>query len=137
MDGLSVSVTRRDVDGEPDFDITLEVVDDPGLPDPRARLLRLDRADRMASALFTLGLPFRQARPVQLGGITARVTFDGSHVSVEGYLHTYRQPDGRWQPFFVRSAGGAFRTAPEDGTPIVLAPGDELVSGRSVYVFEA
>ena len=137
VDGLSVSVTRRDVDGAPDFDITLEVVDDPGLPDPRARLLRLDRADRMASALFTLGLPFRQARPVQLGGITARVTFDGSHVSVEGYLHTYRQPDGRWQPFFVRSAGGAFRTAPEDGTPIVLAPGDELVSGRSVYVFEA
>jgi hypothetical protein len=136
VDGLEVSVIRRDDQGEPDFDVELALVEDPGLPDPRARLLRLDRSDRMASALFTLGLPLRQPRPVQLGAIAARATWDGQGLSLEGYLPTYRRSDGTWRPFFVRSAGAAFRTVPEDGAPLVLRPGDQLISGRSVYVFE-
>ena len=136
VDGLAVSVVRRDDLGDPDFDVSLALVEDPGLPDPRARLLRLDRTDRMASALFTLGLPVRQARPVKLGSIAARATWDGERLTLEGYLHTYRRADGSWRPFFVRSAGGAFRTVPEDGAPLVLRRGDQLISGRSVYVFE-
>jgi hypothetical protein len=136
VDGLEVAIVRRDDLGDPDFDVALGLVEDPGLPDPRARLLRLDRGDRMAAALFTLGLPVRQARPVQLGAIAARATWDGQQLTLEGYLHTYRRPDGGWRPFFVRNGGGAFRTVPEDGAPLVLRPGDELISGRSVYVFE-
>ncbi len=136
VEGLEIGIVRRDDIGEEDFVVELALRADPTLPDPRARLLALDRQDRMAAALFTLGLPRRRARPVQLGPISARATWDGGVLRLEGYLHSYRRAGGGWQPFFVQTGGGAFRTVPEDGAPVELRPGDRLISGSSVYAFE-
>ena len=38
--------------------------------------------------------------------------------------------------FFVQNAGGRFQTAPEDGAPITLSPGDRLVIGTTVWRFD-
>ena len=74
---------------------------------------------------------------MQLGGITAHATWDGERLTLHDYLESYRRPDGTWRSFFVRSDDGSFRTVPEDGAPVVLRPGDQVISGRSVHVFES
>jgi hypothetical protein len=136
LSDLEIEVIRRDAIGEEDFVVGLSLGDDATLPDPRARLLSLDRSDRMAAALFTLGMPRRQPRTVQLGPIAAKATWDGEELCLEGYAHSYRRPGGGWRPFFVRTGDSPFRTVAEDGAPLRLRPGDKLISGNSVYVFE-
>ena len=61
------------------------------------------------------------------------LTFDGDQTTVSDYLAAYRQGDG-FQPFFVQRGGGRFVTAPEDGAPFQLSPGDRMVVGHSVFV---
>ena len=131
-----IEVLRRDPDGEEDFAIGLTLETDGALPDPRARLLRIDRSDRMAAALFTLGVPLRQTRAIDLAGVSCRVRFDGNNLQLAGYLSDYRRADGGFRPFFMGGPEGGFQTLPEDGTPVTLDPGDRLISGSAVYVFE-
>ena len=135
-DRARIEVLRRDPDGEEDFAIGLTFEADGTLPDPRARLLRIDRSDRMVAALFTLGVPLRQVRTLDLAGVSCRARFDGSDLQIAGYLADYRGADGGFRPFFVGGPDGRFQTLPEDGTPVTLSVGDRIISGSAVYVFE-
>jgi hypothetical protein len=131
-----VEVLRRSADGEEDFCIPLRLEQDNHLPDPRARLLSIDMTDRMVRALFTLGLPLRQERRIRLGALACQARFDGDCVELSDYLDGYRRPEGRFLPVFVSDKAKGFRTLPEDGSAVRLAPGDRLISGCAVYRFE-
>lgn len=126
---------RRDANLEPDFDVVLRFSRDANLPDPRARLLAIDDGDRLVMALFTLGLPLRSGRPVRLGPIHASLLFDGKAATVADYLGTYRTGATGFVPFFLRDPGASWRTFPEDGAPVVLPPGAEIIAGNAVYRF--
>jgi hypothetical protein len=132
----TIRVIRRDQDLEPDFDVSLRFVESPGLPDPRAQLLEVDTSDRLVAALFTTGLPLRSPRIVHLGPITVTMQSDGTKVTLSDYLGSYRTGATGFVPFFHEEAGRAWRTMPEDGSPVVLAPGDSLLAGISLYRFE-
>jgi hypothetical protein len=136
-EGLVMEIVRRDPEGEPDFFVTLTLQQDRRLPDPRSRLLAVSQEDPMVEALFTLGLPLRTPRTVTLSGLTLTARFDGGTLTVSDYLDSYRQPGGGWHPFFIRSGEGRFQTAPEDGSPVTLRPGDLILSGTVIYRFEA
>lgn len=136
LDRARLAIVRRDQNLEPDFDVVLELVDEPSLPEPRARLLRVDFSERLALGLFTLGCPLRDARVVDLGQIRATVRWDGERLAVEDYLDTYRLPAGRYVPFFVREGQKPFRTVPEDGSRLLLAPGDALLAGNALFQFK-
>lgn len=133
LDDLALAVIRRDEHLDPDFEVRLGLADDPSLPDPRARLLRVDPAERLALGLFTLGLPLRDNRRVNLGEIAVSVRWDGEAAVLSDYLEGYRRPEGGYRPFFVRTQGSAFHTVPEDGSPVRLAPGDAVIAGIAVY----
>ena len=135
-EGLRMEIVRRDPDGEPDFFVTLTLQQDHRLPDPRSQLLAVAQDDPMVEALFTLGLPLRTPHTITLSGLTLTAQFDGEHLTVTDYLDSYRKADGSWRPFFVRHGESRFQTAPEDGTPIVLSPGDLLLSGTVIRCFE-
>ena len=128
-----LEIVRRDLSGEEDFVVTLRVVEDPGLPDPRARLVVVNREDPMVAGLFTLGLPLRTARRVRLGPISATLAWDGADLKVHGYLEEYLRPDGSFVPMFVQNQGQPFRTFPEDGGTVRILPGDRLLCGLAVY----
>lgn len=130
---LLMEVKRRAVDGEEDFRITLALQSGSGLPDPRAQLLGLIEPDGMVDALFTRGLPMRQHHVLKLDTLQARAWFDGQSVVLDHYLDSYRRPDGSYRPFLVQHGGGGWTTAPEDGGPIQLRPGDRLVFGTAMY----
>lgn len=134
IDGLRLAIVRRDDAGEEDFTVDLVVADDPALPDPRARLLRVER-DALAAGLFARGVPLRVQRTVTLGPITLTARFDGQSLLLADYLSSY-QKDEDWTPFFVQSGEARFVTAPEDGSEITLAPGDRVIVGALVYRFE-
>lgn len=135
LERANLLITRRDPHGDPDFEILLTLRRDPLLPDPRAQLLAPDLTERMVRAMFVLGLPLRAVRTVELGPIRGNATFDGQGMVLQSYLDSYRKGDG-FHPFFVRHGSGPHRTAPEDGAPLHLSPGDRLVAGGAVYVFE-
>jgi hypothetical protein len=128
-------VHRRDADGELDFTVALHLRATRMLPDPRARMLAMDDDDAMAMALFTLGLPLRHARTLHLGAFTVQALYDGQGVHLTDYLESYLQPDGTFLPCFVKHGDASFKTAPEDGSPILLAPGDHLMVGVTIYRF--
>jgi hypothetical protein len=133
-DQHEVSVIRRDEEGEEDFVVTLRVVADSGLPDPRARLVSIDTSEPLVLALVAQGLPLRAPRRVTLEGVSFAATFDGEGLVVSDYLDSYRQGE-RFAPFFVQEGAAPFRTMPEDGASVRLAPEDRLVVGRSVVRF--
>jgi hypothetical protein len=134
LDGLTVSVVRRDEEGDEDFMVDLSVEQDGHLPDPRSRLVRIDTDEPLTLALVAKGLPLRSPEQVTLGPITCTATFDGERLTLSAYLASYRTSTG-FQPFLVQHGDGPFRTAPEDGSPIVLQPGDRLVLGTSMVQF--
>ena len=136
LDGATLAIVRRDQLGDPDFDIALRVVVDPTLPDPRARLLRVDTEDRLVAALFTLGFGRRADRRVRIGPVEATFNYDGATLRIDGYLATYRGRNGKFQPFFVKEGGERWRTFPEDGARVELSPGDALLAGNAVWRFE-
>ncbi len=133
VEGHTIDLIRRDEEGEEDFAVRLTVVQDRALPDPRARLVALDYDDPLAAALVTRGLPLNAPRTLTLGGVTMTLTWTGEVVRVSDYLDTYRTPDG-FKPFFVQRGGKRYTTAPEDGTPFDLAPGDRFVVDHAVHV---
>jgi hypothetical protein len=130
-DGRTFDILRRDDSGDEDFAVRLTLGTDKALPDPRARLLKADVRDALAAALLTRGLPRGPARTLEIGGLRFDARWDGTHVTLSGYLDSYRRGDG-FHPFFVSAGGGRFTTAPEDGADIVLAPGDRLVIDATV-----
>ena len=132
-----IQIVRRDANLEPDFEISLRFVENPGLPDPRAQLLNIDVSDRLVAALFTRGFPLRTSRTLTIGPITMTVQFDGEQLRVADYLDSYRTGATGFLPFFYRQGDKPWRTAPEDGSAFSLAPGDGLLCGTSVYRFEA
>ena len=132
LDGARFEVVRRDPFGQEDFRIVMRLVEDPTLPDPRARLLSVDDRDLMVGALLTLGLPLRTPRPLRLAGVSFTAAWDGAALRVSGYLDDYALPDGRFKPLFVRQGGLPFRTLPEDGAPVRLLPGDRLLLGATI-----
>jgi hypothetical protein len=135
-DSAVIEVIRRDAAGDEDFVVTL-VLTEANLPDPRARFLRVDLRDRMVRALFTIGLPLKASRVVQLGPIRVTAAFDGRRLRLTDYLGTYAKGDGGFHPFFLRSGPeGDFRTAPEDGSAIELQAGDQLLAGATLYLFQ-
>jgi hypothetical protein len=136
LPGLCLEVARRDDTGEEDFTVRATLCREDWLPDPRAQLLALDLDDRLVAALFTRGFPLRAATPVRLGPIDCIASYDSGRLVVSDYLDAYAYPDGSFQPFFLRSGGGRFRTAPEDGSTFELKHGDMLIAGISVYRFE-
>lgn len=131
----TLSVVRRDDEGEEDFTVDLTFAEDTALPDPRARLLSVDLDEPLAKALFVRGFPLRQPHRVALNGLEATGTFDGQRLALTGYLDTYRIGGG-YRPVFVQAGGDRFVTAPEDGADIVLAAGDRIVVDGAVYRFE-
>ncbi|MCB9791964.1 MAG: hypothetical protein H6741_04485 [Alphaproteobacteria bacterium] len=137
IDKVEFEIIRRDADGDEDFSIMLRIDPDIELPDPRARLLAIAHSDRMAQALFTVGFPQAAKRKVRLGPVRCYGTFVGGRLTLSDYLRTYRQPDGRFLPFFIRKADGVFRTVPEDGREVVIEPGDQVLVERSLYEFKA
>jgi hypothetical protein len=134
-DDLTLEVIRRDVDGEEDFRVVMQLVRDPGLPDPRARMLTVNTEDRLVAALFTRGLPLHAARRLSLGPLAFDALFDGDSLTVSNYLPSYRTPAG-FRPFFVRRGKDAFRTVPEDGQPLTLSAGDRLIFEGAIYEFQ-
>ena len=131
-----LEVVRRDPDGEPDFEVQLRLREARMLPDPRARMLALEGDDPMVRALFAVGLPLRAARPLHLGRLSLQARYDGTALHLSDYLESYRRPDGTFLPVFVRRGEAPFRTAPEDGSPVTLQPGDYLLVGVAIYRFE-
>ncbi len=136
LEEVFLRVPRLDADGDEDFCIELSLVPDPGLPDPRAQMLTLDRSDPMVAGLFTLGVPLNTPHSVQLGPISASILWDGSTLHVGQYLDSYRRPDGSFHPFFHRASSGRFSTVPEDGRAFRLSPGDTLLAGSTWIVVE-
>ncbi len=134
LDGVRLEILRRDEDGEEDFSVFLHL-GDMELPDPRARLLAVDYADRIVEALFTMGLPLGADRIVQLGPILATARFDGRELTLANYLDSYKSEVGRYQPFFVKHGAGRFTTVPEDGRELKLQAGDVLIAGNAVFRF--
>lgn len=132
-----IQIIRRDANLEPDFEISLRFAENPGLPDPRAQLLKIDVSDRLVAALFTRGFPLRTSRTLGIGPITMTVQFDGEQLRVSDYLTSYRTGATGFMPFFYRQGERPWRTAPEDGSPFTLAPGDGLLCGTSLHRFEA
>ena len=131
-----VEIIRRDDMGDEDFLVRLNLVADKGLPDPRARLLKVDTSDPLAAALFTRGLPSGTPRTLALGDLTVDATHDGDAVVLSNYLSSYQTDDG-FLPFFVREGDGRFQTAPEDGSDIRLSVGDRLIVGAATYQIES
>lgn len=133
-DGAVVEVIRRDDRGDEDFCVTFSVVEDSSLPDPRARLVRIDDS-ALSAGLFATGFPLRVSREVTLGPVKLNGRFDGQVLVLNDYLASYKPAPGgaAWTPFFVGADGGRFHTAPEDGSEIVLVPGDRLVAGAAVF----
>jgi hypothetical protein len=130
---LTIDVIRRDDQGEEDFVVRLVVGMDRSLPDPRARFVALDYEDPLAAALVTRGLGVGQPRTLEMGGVVMTLTWDDGTITITDYLDSYQTDDG-FQPFFVQQGGKRFVTAPEDGSDIVLAPGDRIVVGNAVYL---
>ena len=95
--------------------------------------MALDFEDPLAAALVTRGIGLDQSRELTLGGIRMSLLWDGEHLTITDYLDTYALPDG-FAPFFVQTGNQRFVTAPENGEPIRLAPGDRFVVGTSVYL---
>ncbi len=135
LDTAHMEIVRRDQNLEPDFDVALDLQADPALPDPRARLLRIDVSDRLTAALFTVGLPLKASRRLRLGPIEVTATFDGHRLLLTDYITTYRLPTG-FRPCFFREGTKAYRTLPEDGSQVVVSPGDTLICGSCVYRFQ-
>lgn len=136
LDNARMQIVRRDENLEPDFDIGLDLQVDSTLPDPRARLLRVDLSDRLTAALFTTGLPLKSARRVRLGALEVTATFDGERLMLSDYLVSYRAPGGGFRPCFYRDGAKSYRTLPEDGSAVTLAAGDTLIAGSCVYRFQ-
>ena len=136
LEGVTLEVVRRDKDLEPDFEVSLAIQDEPGLPDPRARLLAVDVEDRLVAALFTTGLPLRATRRVQLGPVTLTALFDGERLVLSDYLDSYRLPGGAFQPVFFREGSQSYRTLPEDGAAVTLGAGSQIIAGNCVYRFK-
>lgn len=131
--GHLLEVIRRAPSGEEDFRISLALQSQSGLPDPRAQLLGLIEPDGMVEALFTHGVPLRQHHSVRIGLLEARAWFDGASVVLDHYLDSYRTEKGGYRTFLVQTAGQPWRTAPEDGSPLQLSPGDRFIFGTSMY----
>jgi hypothetical protein len=132
IENMPIEIVRRDERGDEDFLVVMQLVEDRRLPNPRARLLQLDHEDDLAAALLTRGLPTRAPRTLTLDGVRVTLLNDGSKVELTDYLETYRTEAG-YRPFFVSQNEGRYVAAPEDGTPLVLSPGDRFVIGSSVY----
>ena len=135
LSGVRIEIIRRDDEGDEDFSVFLELDDTVKLPDPRARLLAVDHSDDIVAALFVLGLPLRADRNIALGPVRVAAHFDGEGLKLSNYIDTYRKKDG-YEPFFLKAGDSRFRTAPEDGSTIEMAPGDVLIAGSAVYRFE-
>jgi len=133
---IPIDVIRRDDLGDEDFAVRLMLLDDPTLPNPRARFLAIDTLDKLTRALVTRGLPLNQPRPIQVGALHLTATTDGEKVIITDYLATYRKPDGSFEPFFVQYGEEPFRTAPEDGSPIELQHDDRLLIGHAMYLVQ-
>lgn len=131
---IPIDVIRRDDAGDEDFAVRLELYEDPSLPNPRARMLGIDTADKLAAALLTRGLPLNQPRALTFGALAFNAVTDGTNLTITDYLDTYRLPDGSFRPFFVQHGDDPFKTAPEDGSPIELAPEDRIIVDHAVYV---
>lgn len=131
--GLELVVIRRDADGDEDFELRLRLGESVRLPDPRARLLEIDKRDPLIQPLFTRGLPLKAPRPLNLGTLSATLCFNGEGVEVSDYLPTYRNPEGAFRTFLVAQGDEPFRTAPEDGSTFTVQPGSWLVVGRVLY----
>lgn len=136
LESVEIEVIRRDDEGEEDFRVALRLVAEDWLPDPRARLLRVDTDDPMVAGLFVLGLPLRTPRRLGLGPIEMVAAFDGSQLRVSDYLSGYRRPDGSFHPFFIQSGDLPFRTVSEDGAAFTLQEGDRILAGMAVYTYK-
>jgi hypothetical protein len=133
---IDLEVLRRDIFGDEDLRIRLRLEPDPTLPDPRAWALRLQPGDRMVQAMFTWGLPRGEPRRVQLGPQRLTLRWADDALELTDFLEDYRLPDGRHRPLFVRRGGGPLRAAPEDGQPVRLGPGDQLLVGVTLLRVE-
>jgi len=131
-----IEVIRRDENGDEDFVVRMQVVQDRKLPQPRARLLQIDQEDDLAAALLTRGLPTRQPRVLELGGMRLTFFYDDGLVTISNYLASYQRPGG-FHPFFIQSGEGRFQTAPEDGADVALRTDDRFVIGHCVYQLHA
>jgi hypothetical protein len=134
-EGVVLDVIRRDDAGDEDFTVRVELIEDPSLPNPRARLLALDVQDDLASALVTRGLPTRSARTLDLAGVTMSLTYTGEQVKIHDYLEGYKLEKG-FRPFFIQRGEERFVTAPEDGADILLNPGDHIIVGDVLYALQ-
>jgi hypothetical protein len=133
LETAKFEIVRRDVDGDEDFAVGLSVQVLASLPDPRARLLAIDLDDPLSAALFVKGMPRQVPRTLQLGQVRMTLTWSQDRLTVDDYLGTYRNADGRYEPFFIARAGGGFQTAPESGEPVMLEPGDRLLCGNELH----
>ncbi len=133
LDKARMEIIRRGPDGEEDFRVALAIRDEGRLPDPRARTLAIVDDDPMSEALYTQGLPLRQDRVLKLSGVVATALWDGETATLDDYLGSYQRSDGQFRPFFINT-DGTWRTAPEDGSPLTLKKGDQLIIEGVIYV---
>lgn len=133
-----LGVIRRDETGAEDVVVRLRLVADAALPDPRSRLLSLDLGDAQVVALGVVGLPVGVERAVAFDGFRASAAVgSGGELTLSDYLDAYRDPaaPGGFRSWLV-SVGGRFTTLPEDGRSFVMHPGDRLVVGAAVWVYQ-
>jgi hypothetical protein len=132
IEELEIDLIRRDERGDEDFNVRLRIIEDRGLPDPRARLLIVDTEDPLTAALFTHGLPTRTERAITYGDISLTYFYNGETVEVKNYLDTYKTSTG-FHSFFLQQGGGRFKTAPEDGVAFHLNTGDKFMIGNAIF----
>jgi hypothetical protein len=133
LEDIHLEVLRRDSDGEVDFTVGMHLETVPGLPNPRARLLLVDREDPLCAAMLTQGVPEGRMGALHLGPMRCRAKLSDGVVVLEDYMESRRTDYGGLLPFYMSKGDTSFVTVPKTGQPLSLAHGDRLLVDGALY----
>ena len=133
LEDIHLEVLRRDADGEVDFTVGMHLEIVLGLPNPRGRLLLVDREDPLCAAMLTQGVPEERTGALHLGHMRCRAKLSDGVVVLEDYMESRQTDYGGLLPFYMAKEGASFVTVPRSGQPLSLASGDRLLVGGALY----
>ncbi len=134
LEDIHLEVLRRDSDEEVDFTVGMHLETVQGLPNPRARLLLVDREDPLCAAMLTQGVPEGRMGALHLGPMRCRAKLSEGVVVLEDYMESRRTDYGGLLPFYMAKGSTSFVTVPKTGQPLSLAHGDRLLVGGALYL---
>jgi len=133
LEDIHLEVVRRDSEGEADFTVGMHLETVLGLPNPRGRLLLVDREDPLCAAMLTQGVPEERMGALHLGPMRCRAKLSEGVIVLEDYMESRRTDFGGLLPFYMAKEGGSFVTVPKTGQPLSLASGDRLLVDGALY----